>query len=71
MKKQMPMPEDTVLFQKGVEEGKRLMMEGAVEGEVVKDISNKLAVTAKNINLDGFRFGDKVHIIILPKEEEQ
>ena len=68
--KHTPLPEDTVLFQKGVEEGKRLMMEGAVEGEVVKDISNKLAVTAKNINLDGFRFGDKVRIIIV-KEEKQ
>lgn len=65
-KKQIPKPEDTVLFQKGVEEGERLMMEDAVEGEVVKDISNKLAVTAKNINLDGLKFGDKVRIIILP-----
>lgn len=70
-KKQTPMPEDTVLFNKGVEEGKRLIMEGAVEGEVVKDISNKLAVTAKGINLDGFKFGQKVRIIILPKEYEQ
>lgn len=70
-KKQIPTPEDTVLFQKGVEEGKRLMMEDAVEGEVVKDISNKLAATAKNINLDGLKFGDKVRIIILPEEEEQ
>ena len=32
--KSSPLPEDTVLFQKGVEEGKRLMMEGAVEGKV-------------------------------------
>lgn len=37
-------------------------------GEVVKDISNKLAVTAK-INLDGFKFGDKVRVIVLPKED--
>lgn len=29
-----PLPEDTVLFHKGVEEGKRLMMEDAVEGEI-------------------------------------
>lgn len=65
-----PLPEDTVLFQKGVAEGKRLMMEEAVEGEVVKDISNKLAVTAK-INLDGFKFGDKVRVIVLPKEDEK
>jgi hypothetical protein len=31
-----PMPEDTVLFQKGVEEGKRLMMEEAIEGRVIE-----------------------------------
>ena len=37
----------------------------AVEGEVVKDINNKLAVTAKNVNLDKFKFGDKVRIIIV------
>lgn len=60
-----PLPEDTVLFNKGVEEGKRLMMDDAVEGEVVKDINNKLAVTAKNVNLDKFNFGDKVRIIIV------
>ena len=30
-KKQIPMPEDTVIFNKGIEEGKRLMMEEAVE----------------------------------------
>lgn len=29
-----PMPEDTVIFQKGVAEGKRLMMEEAIEGEI-------------------------------------
>ena len=81
-----PLPEDTVLFNKGVAEGRRLeseenkdrdivfwrgiqyaremMMKEAVEGEVVKDINNKLAVTAKNVNLDKFKFGDKVRIII-------
>ena len=82
----VPLPEDTVLFNNGVAEGRRLeseenkdrdivfwrgiqyaremMMKEAVEGEVVKDISNKLAVTAK-INLDGFKFGEKVRVIIL------
>ena len=48
---------------------KEQMIEEAVEGEVVKDINNKLAVTAKNVNLDRFNFGDKVNIIILPKED--
>ena len=83
----VPLPEDTVLFNKGVAEGRRLeseenkdrdivfwrgiqyaremMMKEAVEGEVVKDINNKLAVTAKNVNLDKFKFGDKVRIIIV------
>lgn len=45
------------------------MMNDAVEGEIVKDISNRLAVTAKNINLDGFKFGDKVKIIIVKQDE--
>ena len=44
---------------------KEQMLKDAVEGEIVKDITNKLAVTAKNINLDGFKFGDKVKIIIV------
>lgn len=35
---QMPMPEDTVLFQKGVAEGRRLERE-----DMMKDISNTLA----------------------------
>ncbi len=131
--KSSPLPEDTVLFNKGVAEGRQLMMEElsdhiaaayqlglaannpnielkaelihttdtaqvdgkellyvsdksykigwrdckeqmlkeAVEGEVVKDINNKLAVTAKNVNLDGFKFGDKVRVIVLPKEGEK
>lgn len=43
------------------------MMKDAAEGEIVKDISNMLAVTARNIHLDGFKFGDKVKIIIVKK----
>lgn len=46
---------------------KEQMTEDAVEGEVVKDISNKLAVTAK-INLDGFKFGQKVKIFIVKED---
>ena len=86
----VPLPEDTVLFNKGVAEGRRLeseenkdrdivfwrgiqyaremMMKEAVEGEVVKDINNKLAVTAKNVNLDKLKFGDKVRIIIIKED---
>lgn len=66
-----PLPEDTVIFQKGVEEGKRLMMEGAVEGEIQMRYSGCLcAKTIRAINEDKFKFGDKVRIIIV-KEEEQ
>lgn len=54
-------------FIAGYEQAKKDMLKEAVEGEVVKDISNKLAVTAK-INLDGFKFGDKVRVIVLKKE---
>ena len=55
-------------FIAGAEWQKEQMLKDAVEGDVVKDISNKLAVTAK-INLDGFKFGDKVRVIVLPKED--
>ena len=62
-----PLPEDTVLFNKGMEEGKRLMMEEAVEGEVVKDWDNNLSV--KSGVICGFKFGEKVRVIVLPKED--
>ena len=52
-------------FIAGVEWQKEQMTKDAVEGEIVKDITNNLAVTAKNINLKGFKFGDKVKIIIV------
>lgn len=55
-------------FIAGSEWQKEQMMKDAVEGEIVKDITNKLAVTAKNINLDGFKFGDKVRIIIVKED---
>lgn len=64
-RKHSPLPEDTVLFQKGVEEGKRLMMEEAVGGEIVKNVNNKLALHSRYVNLDKFHFGDKVKIIIV------
>lgn len=55
-------------FIAGAEWQKEQMMKDAMEGEIVKDITNKLAVTAKNINLDGFKFGDKVKIIIVKED---
>lgn len=36
MAKQQPLPEDSVAFQKGVQEGKRLMMEGATYNELME-----------------------------------
>lgn len=68
-KKQIPMPEDTVIFNKGVEEGKRLMMEGAVEGEVYK--FGEIAYVKEHNNveltkyLSQFNNGDKVKIIVV------
>lgn len=52
----------------GAEHAKEQMMKEAVEGEVVKDINNKLAVTAKNVNLDKFKFGERVKIIIVKED---
>lgn len=52
----------------GFRDCREQMMKEAVEGEVVKDINNKLAVTAKNVNLDKFKFGDKVRIIIVNED---
>ena len=84
--KSSPLPEDTILFNKGVEEGKRLMMEEAVEG-VVEDVSFN---NGEKHNTIRFSFdeeslhsesriwfprcgkdGDKVRIIILKEEEEK
>jgi len=65
-----PLPEDTVLFNKGVEEGKRLMMEEAIEYEV------GMHGEPITINLDkyvqrarGIFPGDKIRVIVLPKED--
>ena len=69
---QMPMPEDTVLFNKGVMEGRRLeredMLKGAIEGTVH---ANKTArwVEAEVSREEGFICGDKVKVIVLKEEE--
>ena len=70
-KKQIPMPEDTVLFNKGVAEGKRLMMEEAVEYEVMDFSSSLETHPLVSIHLDNkkYRFGDKVRIIVCKKED--
>ena len=59
-----PLPEDTVLFQKGVEEGKRLMMEGAMEGEVENAFLG-IVYLRKNLVDEGYSAEDKVRVIIV------
>ena len=72
-----PLPEDTALFNKGVEEGKRLMMEEAVVfvAEPETPIGN---ILMPFIRIDhsvlfryGIKVGDKVRVIIIKKEEEK
>ena len=70
MEAHTPLPEDTVLFNKGVEEGKRLMMEEAIDAE----ISVKFPVVGRSLisvidMLKDFKYGDKVRIIVIPKED--
>ena len=69
-----PLPEDTVLFNKGVEEGKRLMMEEAVEGTVIKTDKHTSVRYKSFYGTDRyfygiadkqFKPGDKVLIIIV------
>ena len=70
--KSSPLPEDTVLFNKGVAEGKRLMMEEAVEYEVWDFSSSLEAYPHVNIPLDNKQYhsGDKVRIIIVKEGGE-
>lgn len=63
-----PLPEDTVLFNKGVEEGKRLMMEDAVEGEVLDLGINYLDLSLFDAEKIGIKEGDKVRIIIVKEQ---
>ena len=72
-REQMPLPEDTLIFRKGVEEGKRLMMEDAVEGEVHHCMSVHYVVTNENQlaeALKRFNDSDKVRIIIVKEDKE-
>lgn len=74
-----PLPEDTVLFNKGVAEGKRLMMEEAVETTVVESYGYEKGEDGKwrqvifptiHTIIDGCSFGDKVKIIIIKEGEK-
>ena len=54
-------------FIAGAKWQKEQMMKEAVEGEVVKDWDNNLSV--KSGVICGFKFGEKVRVIVLPKED--
>lgn len=61
-----PLPEDTVLFNKGVAEGKRLMMEDAVEGTITCHNLNRYILIS---GLDeSLTYGDKVRLIIVKED---
>lgn len=62
------LPEDTLIFRKGVEEGKRLMMEEAVEGEYgYFSNASKTILPGGKLNL---KEGDKVRIIIVKEDKK-
>lgn len=79
-KKQIPMPEDTVIFNKGVAEGKRLMLEGAVEktvGQLERQCGGNFhfmhgfevdEMDFPFLNSQECGYGDKVRIIIVKED---
>jgi hypothetical protein len=65
-----PLPDDTVLFQKGVEEGKRLMMEEAVEGEIGYWNQRGLSIRLdKSLERLGYDMDTKVKIVIVKQDD--
>lgn len=63
-----PMPEDTVIFQKGIEEGKRLMLEDAVEGKVFMSFApghNQMVMADVDLPTN-----TKVKIVIVKEEQK-
>lgn len=75
--KSSPLPEDTVLFNKGVEEGKRLMMEEAVCYIAQADITATGNIVIPFIRIGytalsryGIKVGDKVRIIIIKEDKK-
>ena len=71
-----PMPEDTVIFQKGIEEGKRLMMEDAVDADIkltLHDKTGDLSIHTGYLPKElpkklGFRFENKVKVLIIKED---
>lgn len=68
---QMPMPEDTVLFNKGVAEGRRLEMEDSVECEVTDVGLNYLDLALFEAERLELNKGDKVKVIVLKDNEDE
>lgn len=71
---QMPMPEDTVLFNKGVAEGRRLeredIMKDVVEGLICATITGTNAISFFSPLPKELTAGDKVRIVVCKKEDE-
>ena len=67
---QMPMPEDTVLFNKGVAEGRRLEREDSVECEVTDVGFNYLDLALFDAESLEIKSGDKVKVIVIKAGEE-
>lgn len=73
---QFPLPEDTTIFLKGVAEGKRLMLDEAVEGTVVelggenKERSISVGMDELNQVLRPLELkeGDKVRVIVIKED---
>ncbi len=66
-----PLPEDTVLFNKGVAEGKRLIMEEAVEKTVFQVTRKRTPVIMLTLDANEYKDGDKVHVIVIPNTDEK
>ena len=69
-----PLPEDTVLFNKGVAEGRRLMMEEAISCNVIWHDGPLLDYTQEQqdnaLEKIGATIGDKVRVIIVKEDEK-
>lgn len=64
--KSSPLPEDTVIYNKGVEEGKRLMLEEAVEGEIL--LTPYPTICLDDCKDYDFKDGQKVRVIIVKED---
>ena len=63
-----PLIDESDILRMGIKEGKRLMMKGAVEG-TVHNFSSYMPHPTVLVDAKGFNQGDKVRVIVLPKED--